>query len=218
VDALGDKGLVAFFGIRSPLQVFVEELAGQETGLYLLHDHPDAVESLFDAIHQKNKEAFQIVAESAFEFVICVENTSTTTISPRMFEKHVVPCLNEYAAILHGASKIVGVHACGHLKGMVGGLRKLDVDGLESVSPPPTGSIELPEAVAKLGDRFFIIGGIAAPPLVWQSPDEVYDSVTSMLSRLPSKRGIVLQVADDVSPWTPLDNLRAVGRAVEAFG
>jgi hypothetical protein len=53
---------------------------------------------------------------------------------------------------------------------------------------------------------------------VHQSPDQVYDSVTSVLSRLPSKRGIVLQVTDDVSPNTPLENLRAIGRAVEAFG
>ena len=55
-------------------------------------------------------ELYQIVAESPFEFAIGVEDTSTTMISPRMFEKYVVPCLNDYAGILHSGNKIHGVH------------------------------------------------------------------------------------------------------------
>ena len=218
VDALGDKGVVAFFGIRSPLQMFLEELAGLEKGLFLRHDHREAVESLFVAIHKKNKEAFEIVAQSAFELVICVEDTSTTVISPRLFEQYVVPCLNDYAAILHQTGKIVGAHMCGHLNGLVAQLRTLDLDGIESLSPPPTGNMELPGAVAKLGDRFFIIGGLAAPPLVRQSPATTYNAVAKLLSEIPSKKGLILQVTDDVSPGTPLENLRAIGRAVAACG
>ena len=42
VDSLGDDGLVAYFGIRSPLPMLLEELAGLETGILLLNDYPEA--------------------------------------------------------------------------------------------------------------------------------------------------------------------------------
>jgi uroporphyrinogen-III decarboxylase len=197
--------------------MLLEELAGLETGILLLNDYPEAVESLMNAIHAKNKEMCEIVAESPFEFVIGVENTSTTMMSPRMFEKYVVPCLNDYTEILHKRNKIHGFHMCGHLKGMVSGLRQLDADGLESVSPGPTGDLELHEAMSALADRLFIIGGLDAPTLQRQTPAEVVNWVKRVLMEVTSKEGLVLQVTDDVSPETPLENLKAVGQAVLAY-
>jgi len=218
VDSLGDDGLVAYFGTRSPLPMFLENLAGLETGILLLNDYPEAVESLLDAIHVKNMELYQIVAESPFEFAIGVEDTSTTMISPRMFEKYVSPCLNDYAKILHSGNKIHGVHMCGHLKGLLKHLRELEVDGLESVTPPPTGNLELPEAMRALGDKLFIIGGLDAPSFRQQSPKEVNEWMRRLLSQIPSQEGLILEVTDDVSPNTPLENLKAVGQTILAYG
>jgi uroporphyrinogen-III decarboxylase len=218
IDNLGDDGLVAYFGIRSPLPMLLEELAGLETGILLLNDYPETFESLLDAIHIKNMELYQIVAESPFEFAIGVEDTSTTMISPRMFKQYVMPYLNDYAEILHSGNKIHGVHMCGHLKGLLSMLRELDVDGLESVTPPPTGNLELPEAMRALGDKLFIIGGLDAPSIQHQSPEGVDQCVRRLLSEIPSQEGLILEVTDDVSPNTPLENLKAVGQAILAYG
>ena len=87
---------------------------------------------------------------------------------------------------------------------------------MESVTPPPTGNLELSEAMDALGDRLFIIGGLDAPSIQHQSPEEVTQSVKRLLSEIPSQKGLILQVTDDVSPHTPLENLKAVGQAILA--
>jgi uroporphyrinogen-III decarboxylase len=218
IDDLGDDGLVAFFGLRSPLQMLLEELAGLETTIFLLNDYPDVVESLLKTIHEKNKEAYQILAGSPVELVISCEDTSTTMISPRIFEKYVVPFLNDYAGILHAANKIHGVHMCGHIKGLLGLIQQLDVDGLESVTPPPTGNVELAEAKSVLGDEFFIVGGLDAPSVKSKTVQEIKAWVRDLLLKVSVREGLILQVTDDVSAGTPLDNLKAVGQAIEEYG
>ena len=95
---------------------------------------------------------------------------------------------------------------------------KETVDGLESVTPPPTGNLELPEAMRALGDKLFIIGGLDAPSFRQQSPKEVNEWMRRLLSQIPSQEGLILEVTDDVSPNTPLENLKAVGQTILAYG
>lgn len=63
LEALGDAGLLAYWAPRSPLQMLLEELAGLELTIFLLSDHRQEVESLLQAIHERNCEVYSILAE-----------------------------------------------------------------------------------------------------------------------------------------------------------
>lgn len=217
LDALGDDGVFAYWAPRSPLQMLLEELAGLETTVFLLADHLEVTENLLTAIHEANKVAYRLLAESPAEFIVSVEDTSTTMISPRLFEEYVMPFLNDYSAILHSRGKIHGAHMCGHLSALLGLINQLDLDGIESLTPFPTGDTDLAHAKAVLEDKF-IIGGLDAPSVKRRTAQEIKNWVKDILSRLPTREGIVLEVTDDVSYGTPLENLRVIGEIVEEYG
>ena len=106
---------------------------------------------------------------------------------------------------------------CGHLSALLGLISQLDLDGIESLTPSPTGDTDLADAKAVLEDKF-IIGGLDAPSVKRKTAQEIRNWVKDILSRLPTREGIVLQVSDDVSYGTPLENLRAIGEIVEKYG
>jgi len=217
LDDLGEDGVLAYWAPRSPLPRFLEEMAGVEKGLLLLYDHPEVTGDLLRTIHESNKEAYQILAESPAEFIVSVEDTSTTIVSPRLFEEYVVPFLDDYSAILHQEGKIHGAHMCGHLRDLLPLIGQLDLDGIESLTPFPTGDTDLAQAKTALEGKF-IIGGLDAPSVKVKTAQEIKQWVRDILSRLPTREGIVLEVTDDVSYGTPLENLRAIGEAIEEYG
>jgi hypothetical protein len=215
-DGLGDEGLLLYFAIRSPLQMLLEELCGVEHTLMLLFDEPQFVESLLRSIHKKNMEMYRIAVEKTpIEVAISIEDTSTTIISPAIFEKHIVPYINDYAKIVHEKNIIFGAHMCGWIKDLLPLIKQTDLDGIESVTPPPLGNTELRYAREILGDEFFLIGGLSAPFVKDSSPDEVKKAVKRLLTEFRGEQGFVIEVTDDVSAGTPIENLRAISEAID---
>ncbi len=51
-------------------------------------------------------------------------------------------------------------HACGHIKDLLPLMNETEVDMIESVSPPPTGNIDISGAFSLIGKEKGIIGGI----------------------------------------------------------
>ncbi|MHB0859350.1 MAG: uroporphyrinogen decarboxylase family protein [Anaerolineae bacterium] len=217
VDGLDGDGLLAYWAPRSPLPMLLEEWAGLEAGIFLLADHLESTEGLLHAIHERNQRAFGLLADSPAEFVVSVEDTSSTMISPKLFEAYVLPYLNDYAEILHRRGKIHGAHMCGHLSQLLPAIGRLQLDGIESVTPFPTGDTELPDAQRALAGKF-VIGGLDAPSVLRKTPGEIRSWAKDILAQLPSREGVILEVADDVTYDTPLENLRAIGEAIEEYG
>jgi uroporphyrinogen-III decarboxylase len=88
------------------------------------------------------------------------EDTSTTNINPAYYEKYILPEINGWCDILHGEGKKYIQHACGHLKHLLPLLGGSKIDGIESVSPPPTGNIEFTDFRDNFPQEKSMIGGI----------------------------------------------------------
>jgi uroporphyrinogen-III decarboxylase len=216
IDELGEDGLVAPLVspfLKSPFQSLLEHFVGTEKLCYDLFDFPQVVEETVAVMGGKAREAVRISAQSRAEAFISWEDSSTTNLSPEMFRKYVAPEIDAWGRILHAEGKMLIHHACGHLKALLPIIAGEQIDAVESVSPPPTGDIEIWDAQALLEDRVGLIGGIEPVKLQTYQGKRFEAYIREILEKTAG-RHFILANSDSCPPAVTEENFRTVGRLV----
>jgi len=143
---LGDDGVVFVWAGRSPLQKMQIELMGYKTFAMALYRYPKEFERLLRALEKKADERYQIIAESPTEIVNGTDNINSEIVSPKLFEKYVIPFYDKQARLLHKKDKILEDHMDGKLSCLKDLISKMDLDAVEAFTPPPMGDLSLAEA------------------------------------------------------------------------
>lgn len=214
LDRMGDEGLmVPILGAecKTSFQSLVERWIGTEELCYMLADEPEVVEELLQVMREVSKKTVELSAQSRGEAFIFWEDSSTTNISPSMFEAFTAPEIDDWGNILHQGGKLLIHHACGHLKGLLPAIGRLPIDALESVSPPPTGNVTMAQARAGLPEHIALIGGIE--PVFFENctMEQLQAEVASLLAAQRGNR-YVLANSDSCPPGVSLEKLQSVAR------
>lgn len=215
---IGEDGIPAMSGPMCPLQELLQHLAGVENTVYLLADYPEELEELFDAMHERNKRIYRLLANYPGRVVFDYEDTSTTVMSRSMYVDYTMPCIDEYADIMHKAGKLFIAHMCGKLSGFVEEIGKGRMDGIDSVCPPTTGDLCSWDARQAWGEEKVVIGGIEPPALARMSVEECLSYVAEIIERMPFAAGFILSSGDAVPYGTPMDNLKAIAEYIRLAG
>jgi cellobiose phosphorylase len=72
-----------------------------------------------------------------------VENTSTTLLSPAIFERYCWRHLNDYGRLIREHGKHHVLHMCGHLKALLPRIGELPAVAIEAFTRPPVGNTTL---------------------------------------------------------------------------
>ena len=211
---LGERGLpLPLVGVMSKtaFQSMVEGWFGTESLAYALCDFPELVRECLEIMWEKDMETIKFANETSAEAVLFFEDSSTTNISPAMFEEYTLPEINAWGRALHASGKLLVHHACGHLKGLAPLIAKSEIDVLESVSPKPTGNIEIEDIAKILPERIALIGGIE--PLFFENCtlEELEKRVRYLLGAMKGVR-FVLANSDSCPPGVSEEKLRFVSR------
>ena len=201
---------------KTAFQSLVEHWCGTEALTYALYDFPETVEECLGVMREKDRKTVEITLNSTAEIINFFEDSSTTNISPAMFEKYTLPQINEWADMLHSAGKLLMHHACGHLKDLMPLIASSKIDILESISPPPTGNIEIADAFKILPQRIAIIGGIEPTFFENCSLDELEDNVKKLLTCARGRR-FVLANSDSCPPGVTYEKFLLVTDTVRNF-
>jgi len=199
----------------SPVQYLLEYEMGVAGFYYLLEDHRQEVEELLAVMHARRLREYEILARrTSAEVVIPVENTSTTMISPEMYEKYSLPQIRDYVEVLHAHDKKAVLHMCGHLKDLLPVVKKTNLDGINAVTPPPVGDTYFEGILDAYGDDFTIFGGVLCPS-VFHKLDLDLNELRTFLDRLYTSRlrraNLVLWVAVD-GLTTQMERFLTVGQ------
>lgn len=198
-----DLPLVSLFRVRDPALL-----------LYDLADRPQYMRELLDLLHERTCEAYRLIAAGPGMMVQTGAAFLTTQIiSPRIFERYVMPYLAEYVETVHKAGKLFLCHMCGFVRLLLPMLREVGVDGLDSLTNPPVGDTTLRDYWRLMGDDAILKSGIS-PCLLSQGSAEEIRQHTREVLRQPEGRHLVLATADDVPFGTPPSNLVAVAEAL----
>lgn len=213
--ALREDGLASLNAPVTPLMHFIMFDMGIERTLYNIHDHEQEMVELMAAMHEQNKEVYEIVARAPGEIVRPFEDTSTSLTSPAMYAKYCIPYLDEYADIVHKGGKKYIVHMCGLLKDMLPLLAQTKIDGIEAATPPPTGDAPASLIREVMGDERVIIGGLDATLFTWMEPAQVEDMVGQVLDSVAPGRRFALG-SEEMSYHARLESVERVAEVIRA--
>jgi uroporphyrinogen-III decarboxylase len=176
---VGDGGLAVPLMIsqgKGSFQLMIEHYVGTEELNYMLADYPEEVENCLAVMWENSRKCADIAVQSDAEAFIFWEDSSTSNVSPAQFKKYVMEEINYWGRKVHENGKYLLHHACGSLKGFMPIFKDMEIDMIESISPPPTGDIELWDAydILKKSEKsnpVGLIGGIE-PVMLLTLPEE----------------------------------------------
>lgn len=216
---IGERGLLMpLIGCeyKTCFQSMVEKWVGIENLIYLLADEPEAVEECLTTMRNVSGKTAAYCAASNAEAFIFWEDTSTTNINPDLFSRYVAPEITYWAKVLHASGKLLVHHACGHLKALLPLMAETGADAIDSISPPPTGNIDIADAFAMLPQLTALIGGIE--PVFFQNctADELDARVQHLLD-ISKDRRFVLANSDSCPPAVEEWKFRQVSERVRTL-
>lgn len=211
---IGEDGLLVPLispDLKSGFQSMVEFWVGTEEIAYAVYDYPEVVEEALNAMKRVNMEAVKICAESKAEFFLTWEDSSTTNISPTFYKTYIVPEINDWCEVLHKAGKYYIQHACGQLEKLIPIMAKTKIDCIESISPPPTGNIEIVDARKALPERIALIGGIEGVHFLSTGLEELEVYVENLCNCVENSR-YILANSDSCPPHVELEKFYMIGK------
>ncbi len=197
----------------TPFLDMLQELAGPELTIYLLHDNPEPVEELFDVMHaDRMRELKTVMTCPAFDSYWVTENTSTTLFSPAMFETYCMGPLADYANAINAAGVVSVYHMCGKLGALLGRLETLPAMAIEAYTTHPVGDVTLAQGRTEMPSKCLIGGTNAA---LWLRPaEEIIAEVSADVARCPDRRKMILTSAGVLPKAVSFDKAKQV---VDAF-
>lgn len=159
-ELIGDDGMVMGSIDGTPLGMMYRVYSGVATLAYLWADAPDALHDCFAVMEANYLQRLAIGVQSDIDVVVSVDDTSTTTISPAMFEACNLDLTDARADAAHAAGKLYFHHSCGLIRDLLPLYRRTKMDGVHAFTIPPIGDVAVAEGRKALGDRITIMAGV----------------------------------------------------------
>lgn len=213
---IGPGGIVNTAVLRMPFQRLWIEFTGLERLLYDLHDHPALVEGVLQAMLEKDREMWALVAASPAEFVWAPDNLTARAISPRLFDRYFAPYYEALAAVMHAAGKWLYCHVDGATQGLVDRIARTPIDIVEAFTPEPTGDLSLAEARRAWPGKAIWINFPSS--VLVEAPDAVARVTRDLLRQAAPGGGFLMGVTENVPSWALGPSLGAITETVARYG
>lgn len=210
-----DYGIVSLSFPATPYMQCIMGYVGVANTMYHLFDHRKEFLALLDAMHQKDLEYCRLLLDAPIiDIVRPFEDTSSRLSSPETFEQVCKPYLQDYADLVHSRGHRLVVHMCGHLKDMLPRMRDLGIDGIEAVTPAPTGDCTARMVRDELGSDKIIIGGFDPTNFARESRDRVRQAVREAVEPMRDDPRFILG-NEEISPAAKWENVLTVREVLE---
>lgn len=209
----GDDAIFrASFGLE-PLQMLISSsMMKMETFCYEWMDHRDEILKLYEALVQKRREIYPVVARSPALHANYGGNVVPEVIGLANFERYYVPHYNEAAEAMHREGKLIGSHFDANCRRLSRAIASTDLDYIEAFTPAPDTDMTLAEARAAWPDKVIWLNFPSSVHLV--PDDEVEQTTVDLLNQLDSVDGILMGITEDMPPerwqascWAIMDGL-----------
>lgn len=184
---IGDGGLLLGPMDATPLGMMYRVYSGVATLAYLWADAQDALHDLFVVMESNYLKRLKIAVESDIDVLVSVDDTSTTAISPTMFEACNMSLTDERAEVAHNAGKLYFHHSCGHIRELLPLYRETKMDAVHAFTIPPIGNVTVADGRRLLGDRVTIFAGV--------------DQLAGSMECRDSVRSSIHQMINEAVPW-----------------
>lgn len=205
--------------VFSPL-THLMELFGYENGLIALIDAADKCHSLlrrFAGITSAMVTCYAACEPDAI--LISSAFAGAGFISRDMYREFVVPYEKTVVDAIRGHGLPSYVHTCGAIGDRLDLMAETGVDGIDTLDPPPLGTVDLARAKSDFGDRFFFKGNLDAVNEMLRADDATFDeAVRRRIEIAKPGSGYILSSACSVAPGVRPERLLRMVELAEECG
>jgi hypothetical protein len=206
--------------IFSPFSQFMEMLDYADA-LMALMDDAEKCKACLDALSEGAIVLARGQAEAgAHAVLISSAFAGGGLISPDHYREFVLPYERKVIAGIKARYDLpVYTHTCGAIGDRLDLMMDTGTDGIDTLDPPPLGTVELPDAKRMLSGRCFIKGNVDPVNTILQgTPDAVLAEARRRIGIAGPGGGYVLSSACSVPPHAPPENILKLREAAERFG
>jgi len=215
---IGEDGITATFGVNTPVQSLVQTLMGVDNFAYALCDYPAEVDELITNMHRKNIGMYKLIAsKSPTKYVILVENTSTTMISPEIYRKYSMGHVKDFVDIMHENGKVAIIHMCGLIKDLLPLIKNTGLDVIDCLTPPPTGNVNFDDAYRIIGDHLTIHGLLDPTHWLTNPAEAIRENIHKLITKEVEKKPFILCTAADGIPGLPLEKFKMIRETIKEY-
>jgi len=207
--------------VFSPWSQFLE-LLGCQPGLMAILDDPGRASACLArlATGAADLAASYAAMPRVDAILISSAYAGASFISRAHYESLVLPGERTIIAAVKSVRDLpVYIHTCGMIGDRLDLMIAGGADGVDTLDPPPLGTVDLAEAKKLLAGRAFIKGNVDPVNTLLRGPREVVleDARRRLAIGMPGG-GYILSSACSVAPSTPAAHLEALGEAVDRWG
>ncbi len=206
--------------VFSPFSQFLE-LLGYADGLMALMDDPGKAGACLEALCRGTVElARGQIRAGVHAILISSAFAGAGFISRKHYSRFVLPYESKVVQGIRETSDLpVYTHTCGAIGDRLDLMLETGTSGIDTLDPPPIGTVELEEARRQTRGRVFLKGNIdPVNTLLRGTPAESCLSARRCIEIAAAGGGYILSTACSVAPATPPENILQLRAAAEAFG
>ncbi len=208
----GPNGLAIPRAADPPYQELWRRFTGLERFCFDLKDHPRKIETILDAMNDRRRRMWQIVAAMPSEFCCSGGNISEDMVSPSVFQKYLAPHFAEEASIMRKVGKRTMNHMDGRLGILLDAIGDSAVDIVEAFTPPPNGNLSVTDARRRWKDKVLSIN---FPSSVHLSDNRtIRETTLSLLEEAAPGNGFVVGITEDVPAFVIERSLRTIAETL----
>lgn len=206
--------------IFSPWSQFME-LLNYESALMAIMDDPVKVK---ECLGQLTKGAVDLALSQADCGVDAILISSAFAgaglISRDHYAEFVLPFEKKIVHSVQDKFSIpVYTHTCGSIGDRLDLMLETGTNGIDTLDPPPLGTVELPVAKQYLENKAFIKGNIdPVNTLLYGSHEDIVRDVKWRIDVGMQGGGFILSTACSVAPMTPPENIELLSELIEEKG
>lgn len=195
---VGDDGIVMFAMTGTPLGQMVRMHSGVETISYLWADARAELHALFAVMEDCFLRQFRLAATlEGVDAVLGMDDTSTTAISPAMFEEFCLGYTDHVADVLHASGKYYFHHSCGLIHDILHLYRQTRMDAVHAFQIPPMGDVTIAEGKALLGPKIVLLPSFVQMCDRLDDRAAVAESIHAMFDDAAPGDNVIMGIAPD---------------------
>ncbi len=196
------------------------ELFGYESALLALLDAPDTCHALLDVFTRMviaQLETYGACDPDAI--LISSAFAGAGFISRPMYGEFVLPYERRVSERARVAGIPVYTHTCGAIGDRLDLMERTGIDGIDTLDPPPLGTVDLGQAKAEYGSRLFFKGNLdAVHDMLYADETRFEQAVRQRIAIGCPGSGYILSSACSVSPHVCPERLRRMQALAVEFG
>jgi hypothetical protein len=205
--------------VFSPFTHFME-LFGYESGLMALLDDPAKAHAFLERLTSSSIGWATAQARASVDAVLVSSAfAGGGFISREMYREFVLPYERRLAEAVRAAGVPVYTHTCGAIGDRLDLMAETQINGLDTLDPPPLGNTDLGEAKRRFGGRLFLKGNMNSVGLLTaKTAEEVAAEARRCLAAAKDGGGYILSTACSVAPRVEPWKLELLVPLAEEFG